>query len=64
MYIKDRCHQLGLAELDQPVGLKINLKNRCSWHSDRRSSAKNIDASIVNWWSRSQRIHITSISLD
>ena len=28
MYIKDRFHQLGLEEFDQPVGLKMNPENR------------------------------------
>lgn len=28
MYIKDRFHQLGLADFNQPIGLKINPENR------------------------------------
>ena len=28
MYIKDRFHQLGLEEFDQPAGLKMNPENR------------------------------------
>ena len=28
MYIKDRFHQLGLADFNQPIGLKMNPENR------------------------------------
>ena len=28
MYIKDRFHQLGLADFNQPIGLKMNPANR------------------------------------
>ena len=28
MYIKDRFHQFGLADFNQPIGLKMNPENR------------------------------------
>ena len=28
MYIKDRFHQLGLADFNQPIGLKMNPRDR------------------------------------
>ena len=51
MYIKDRFHQLGLEEFDQPAGLKMNPENRSAKRSEDSCNMYGAisDTSTVIW---------------
>lgn len=72
MYKFERYRQLGLADFNQPAGLKMNPDNRwvqkavtIPWDELEDSYATLFSGKkIENCWNKSRKIRITSTSLD